>query len=561
VILLTSIVSLFIIIQQHYTKSKTQKINPKLTAILSAYSILSIASYIFSQTPNQGLAEITQDLSLFCLFISLIKIPKTTLNLNQFLSSISKIIISIQSVFVIYQVYILKAERTYGTFFHWYDHRLVYPNALGLCLVTTVFLLQNPKQKHQTFWTTLALSSLFFTYSRGAILAGLFTGMLLIAQTVLSKNFKKIIKPITSILIASLIFISTNQLLLNNQPEQIEEKLTFQGTEHITSVMERLQFFTQTPKLIIQKPIFGYGPSSYEYIFPTIQKIPLSNSQHPHNIFLKIGSERGLIALFVFLSIILLTLHKTLTTKDYQSTLHLLLALTAALLHSQIDYNFNLPLNSLLFILILSTIWQKHPSHKINQTYLLIPAILLIFTSQLFFKHLTYKAGAISPLNLSKINYLDSSILAAKQTSNLSQKINLVRTHTQKNKYDSFAISHLGHLYTKNNQLNQAIQQFQKSIQINPKNFWYPYNQLLQAHITTNTNPSLETIQEILNNLTEYQNAAAQNLHYTSQSDNLIQAIQTTENLLKLNLTSTQRASTLNIQKSLRSSHKSFNSN
>lgn len=563
-ILLTATAVLSISLWAFYPK-KDQKINPKLHITTLSYIGLSILSYIFSQTSNVGLAELTQGSTYLLLFLTLTNLSSTTLNTKKLTQVFAKLTIAIQSTFIFHQIFILKVDRAYGTFFHWFDHRLIYPNALALSLLMSLYLLQNDKVKNKTPWTFLATTGLLFTYSRGAIIAGILTGLILLSTQIIHKKYKQLLTSSLTILLSITLFLFSNTFLLQSNQTQLDQKFTFQGTEKITSVMERLQFFTQTPKLIIKQPVLGFGPNSFQYTFPLVQEIPLSNSQHPHNIFLKISTERGILTLLAFALLILLTTHKIFHNKDYLHNLNLVLALFSAMLHSQIDYNFNLPLNSLLIIVILSAIWQPTSTYSTKkQTNLALPILVTIFSIILFGKHFTYKLPNLSPFKLENINYLDSSIKASNQSNNQATKITILEKHTQNNQYDSFGFSHLGHLYQENNQPTKAAQAFHKSIEINPKNFWYPYNQLTYIYKTipqTKTNLTKSWIQNTIQNLDQYQVAAQQNLHYTSQSDNIIQAIQTSENLLELNLQEDQKQQVSSILNSLRSSYKRFNRN
>ncbi len=522
-ILLLPVSILTIALYQKYKKSSLQ-VPKKILWITLLYLIVSIISYFLSKTPNVGLAEITQDFNSLFLLILLISTKKDLLNLKKLSYKLASLNIVIQSTLILYQVFHLASERGYGSFLSFFDHRLIYPNATALSLLLSIFTIQTSKPtKLQIFLTLLGTIGLLFTYSRGAIIAFTLCSILYLVIQLAQQNLKDSIQKLVTIFIAVIIFASSN-LIVESQNSNLSQKFTFQGTEQITSVQERLQFFKTAPELWMDHPVVGYGPYSYKYIFPTVQDIPLSNSQHPHNIFLKVQIERGTVATIIFIGLIITLLMPIIKNKTYLTQTGPLLAISAAILHSQIDYNFNLPLNSFLLIIILSSLFQNY-NFKISKAPFISIISILPLTALLFTYHLTYKSPHISLLKLDDINYQDTLIKASIQSQSITSQIQLASKHTTLNPYDSYAFNYLGDLYEQNLNYQAAIQAYQKSIAINPKNYWYPYSKI------TKYSKAYE-FQKVLQNLQEYNNAAKQNLHFTSQSQNINYAIQTTQNLL-----------------------------
>lgn len=563
-LLFSSFSTLAIFLYLNITEKKVSKIDPKITIITLCYLLFSLISFFLSQTPNLGLAEVTSDTVFLTLFLTLISIPKSKFNLTKATIYIAKANILLQSSYVFYQTLFAEQTRAFGSFLSYTDHRLIYPNALGLSLVLSILAIlpTDKSQKNTLGLISIGFTSLLFSFSRGAILS-LLIPTIIYASYLIYKHQKNILKKITlSFLIGFVLFIIPFQILPKFQSSlPIDNKITFAGTEKITSFDERLQFFTETPKLAIQKPILGFGPNSFSYIFPSVQKIPLSNSQHPHNIFLKIITERGLTNLLFFLAFLsLVTISAYKSFKQNPATLPLTLSLFGLLLHNSIDYNLQFPINSLLIILISSSLIPKKTAHTSKLHLSIFPIIFIFTTSYLFLNHLTLKKPDLSPLNISDINYQNSIQLHTNSLPDLNSKIDYLSNQTQNNPHNSFLYNQLAHLYLQNNQHLQAIQHFQKSIQIDSKNFWNPYNFLIQT--INKYDPQL--IQPILPstiiNLTQYQQAAQLNLHYTSQSDNILQAIQTCQNILtNPYLTQDQQTQVQNILSVLLSSHERFN--
>jgi|GEM_PF-574834 len=85
-----------------------------------------------------------------------------------------------------------------------------------------------------------------------------------------------------------------------SQMSAIDETATF--TNH------RLDFVPGTVHLICQKPLTGWGWGQFENRFPTAQKelgLPPENPLSPHNLYLALLCESGLIGLLIFLGIVL----------------------------------------------------------------------------------------------------------------------------------------------------------------------------------------------------------------------------------------------------------------
>jgi hypothetical protein len=559
-ILLSSVISFIMLGQKVITKSSLQ-LPQNITKLTFLYLVTSLISLFLSKTPNIGLSEITQDFSYLFIFLILISYTKSKLDISNILITLAKANIIIQSVLVIVQIFVLNQTRAYGSFMSFFDDKLVYPNALGLSLILSIFLIQDTNKNHKWIISCLGIFSLLFTYSRGAILSAILGATVYILIITVQKKYKQIPKVISTIVLASLTFLISSTFLTTNSVN-LQEKFTFQGTEQITSLMERKQFLFLSPQLGLDHILNGYGPNSFQYIFPTIQEIPLSNSQHPHNVLIKIFIERGLISLVIFFAIILLTIHLVFKDKIHFKQTGLITGLFAVSLHSLIDYNFNLPLNSLFLVLTLSAIWQQKKEKQTQTIKITSLAIsTATITTILFLSHFTYRYPHLSPLKLNQINYKDSLIQASNQQESAESKIQLVIKHTIKNPYDSFGLSNLGYLYKDSNQEELAIKAFQNSIKINPKNFWYPYNQLTSLFKSNKSNLSDQKIEDYILLLQEYKIAADQNLHFTAQSDNIQQAIKTAQNLTFITDKKDELFELNKILESLRSSQERFSSN
>lgn len=121
-------------------------------------------------------------------------------------------------------------------------------------------------------------------------------------------------------IIALLAILLVTVLLSSNTLQQriklgLEEKTNYRTSENTTSIGIRVIFVENTVELIKQQPLFGYGTSSFK---PTYA--PYAASKHndwrggsttdPHNQYLFIWLENGIIGVLLFLTYIAVTAYQ-----------------------------------------------------------------------------------------------------------------------------------------------------------------------------------------------------------------------------------------------------------
>lgn len=88
--------------------------------------------------------------------------------------------------------------------------------------------------------------------------------------------------------------------------EAVQETLHYDSTTTITSMGIRQVFWRNTLGLIAQRPVFGWGTASFERVYgDAVQGRPGiagTRTGDPHNQYLKITAEQGLVGLLVFLA-------------------------------------------------------------------------------------------------------------------------------------------------------------------------------------------------------------------------------------------------------------------
>ncbi|KKT35624.1 MAG: O-antigen polymerase [Parcubacteria group bacterium GW2011_GWA2_44_12] len=161
----------------------------------------------------------------------------------------------------------------------------------------------------------LALSALFFTYSRGAMLALLIILPFFIAsfKTHICARFKGIVA-LLILVIASILAISygKSHTLAPSQADLLKPKNPLaqsiqksQGTadvperNHLVSSTQefRLRLWESIPRMIFKKPILGVGGDNFKRGYILFAESPQIYAQHAHNLYLETAAELGVIGL------------------------------------------------------------------------------------------------------------------------------------------------------------------------------------------------------------------------------------------------------------------------
>ncbi len=119
-------------------------------------------------------------------------------------------------------------------------------------------------------------------------------------------GYKKLLPILGMIAAALLLVVLTSSTLQQRIKLGLEEKASSQTSENITSIGIRVIFAQNTLELIRQKPLLGYGTSSFKNVYSAHvaakyqdwRGLPASD---PHNQYLFVWLENGLIGLLLFL--------------------------------------------------------------------------------------------------------------------------------------------------------------------------------------------------------------------------------------------------------------------
>ncbi|MEK7524199.1 MAG: O-antigen ligase family protein [Patescibacteria group bacterium] len=514
---------------------------------LSFIAILWLAflwiSFFFSQTQNYGFSEV-----LIMSSGAVLMLCSTNLGATEW-KLIRKIILGSAIFAALYGFWYFPTHgeaRMAGLFLDAVDPRNFFPNAFAQFLLMTWPLVFFPGDI-QKKWLKVALASILFTalyltYSRGAWAAfllqlgiAIFYHRKIIARRLLAacslwslktmlalvpedhtSHAKKTaimvlsISLITIILSASLISLRS----LNFSTISAKEKITFQNAESATSLGERKDFWIGALQLMIQRPLTGFGPMSFRYAYPQIQKNFLAISDHPHNWILKTAAESGLpaaILLTLMLLIILVRGYKA--TKENPSGFIVCLAILGSLAHNMVDFNLNFIPTLLVFFLLCGHIISLH--HKKNtisirsSIVIIMGGLILLLIGWTSIKEqlttFSLRRNPTQPALYAK-SFMprDFFLKEAQKLSNMAMyQDKLLNIHLSKNPLDARAHSLQGN--------------YKKALELDPMNH-FSYYRLTMSKLGVGLNDKQWHV--LMDLLAKYDRLLEQNIHYTAFSDN-----------------------------------------
>lgn len=341
--------------------------------LLLAFFLWSVGSFLLSSTQNYGLDELLRDGACTLLFFAAQRGQLEQPFLRRCCSVLA--IAGLIACGVGLAVYIFQpVDRFVGTFFDHRFHTDYWPNAwaefLLLAWPAGLLALSNRQKGLKTDLLRagalgILIACLLLSYSRGALIA--FAGQLGLLMVLSIPSWRRFSGEAVSLartigigaIIAIALFFGTNQLRSNFYPVQsVADKVTFTAAEGTSSIDERSQFWDQSWQLAQEKPWFGWGPYSFRFVQPRLQRHVLATSDHPHNVFLKLAMERGIPAAALFTLFLLLILVPALWQR---SKLLPLIAVAGVLAHNLIDFNLQFVGIALPFWLFLGFLASDAP--------------------------------------------------------------------------------------------------------------------------------------------------------------------------------------------------------
>lgn len=357
------------------------------------FTVLSVISYITSSTANYGVDEVLRTGAISLMLLWIIRQARDKERGQEYIDRLVRFLcITVIAACVIgLMVYVFQpVNRFVGTFFDYRFHTDYWPNAWAEFLLMTWPIVlywvlrdfefdKSDVRSRLEFIVRasvlgLVFGSLLLSFSRGGVLV-FFAQIALWAGIIFKKtrpNFP--IRPVVPTVVL-LIAMTVVTVLISNglrgqlyEVQNVEEKVTLTAAEGTSSVSERVQFWSQSTNLALQKPLLGWGPYSFRFIQPELQTGILATSDHPHNVLLKIIMERGVLSLLVFVLVVGLGMYRAAVmllsprvevgTLKFSLRMLIFLGLSGVLLHNMIDFNLQFVGIALPFWLLLGILFS-----------------------------------------------------------------------------------------------------------------------------------------------------------------------------------------------------------
>jgi O-antigen ligase len=407
-----------------------------------------------------------------------------------------------------------------------------YPNVMATWLLLVIPLLvylyfqysfqeERFKKIATTFSLVFSVTAFILTFARGPLLAAfVMIGLGLGIYAIFKANLKKFIAKL--FLFSFFVFAATGLSYLIQETKiyslDVSDRLISSDISSAKSVNERLIFFENSAKIFMDSPkniLLGIGPGSFQLVHPKWQTESFTNSEHPHNLFIKIFLELGLFAGLFFLAwlfSILISIFKTLIESPTKNKLSLTLgvSLVGFFIASLVDYNLGfVPVYILVFGYLGYLVKDSSGSKFVLNTILknsLVTILLLLFLCQGLFFYEVETRRSYPPVLLEYVPY--------KQDVDLLNHDLYVIEYINENYPNLYTVKY--RLFEKTQYLDQKIAFLQQAIELNPYNNFEYFLDLFE-------NASPEISQKYFNHVSKilqrYNGLLAINAHFTVISD------------------------------------------
>lgn len=535
------------------------------SVFLFLFFLFSLISFFKSQTANFGFTEILMLGSVILLFWSSSQWSKMSW---QFLYRFTVLLAIFTSLWGYILYFVSHHNRLFGLFYNSNIQTDAWPNAMALFSLLTLpvvfhfcFFAQNKTDKKsilvfKVLGMSLVLASFFLTFSRAAMIAFVGQVLLLVIYLLWSGILRQNLSKIFLVIIISFALVQVGQVTRSYFQENViafEQRAGFENGQELTSIQERKDFWQGTIEMTKNKPLFGYGPMSFSYVYRSIQAHWLAIADHPHNWFLKLSAERGLLACFSFVFFLFILLVKSFQSlpkldKEKQFILVVLLISTlGALAHNLVDFNFNFATNYLLFWLFLAAISHLTCSNKKSMFHNILSkklCVLTVFVMVLILFAYELRMAAYGKLAGQALDRGDLEL--SDQYFDIYQQTMFPRYFfweqadrmVAREDYDSAR-----YYYVKHEELNpwDARNQyrlgillydhfdferdwgthtdfFKRAIELDPMNYWQYYSALFETWEDVFLDKDLQD--QLVANIQSYLPVVEKNLHYDAQHDN-----------------------------------------
>ena len=205
---------------------------------------------------------------------------------------------------------------SYGMFFDFlpgqrYGHSLVFHITHSFFMaVLSFWALHRATNKHlrRYFWLIIYLAAVINIFYIAPGRTGMFVFVFLMVLFLIQRF--TLIQCLLGLLVfcsALTLFYVTSDNFSGRIHEVVKEIKAYERDKSITSIGQRFDWWITSFELIKQKPVLGYGTGSFSGIYKQTTKTPrVTPMDNPHNEYLFITFQFGVIGLFLFLMIFLL---------------------------------------------------------------------------------------------------------------------------------------------------------------------------------------------------------------------------------------------------------------
>ena len=355
---------------------------------LALFVFGSGASAIFSPDKYRGLSEFLNFLACFVLCFLVFNFTDSKKEIRYF----GYLVLGLGILLSLIGLYDFSVSQSFGflrltsTFYSHipFGEFITYPLMLAVCLL----FLGKPRRDWKNY--LIAANILFFVVfyfdrSRGAWIS-FFSVMLFLAvffrKKIANKNSLTLL---AIIILASLTVIAGFSRLKSDQAKQVSAASVVYGAETVqeNAAVARIFFWQDAWDIFKDRIILGGGLGSYAYYNKQYLKPPFYYSTDPHNFYLKVLAEGGLMLFSVFLIFIgffLLSVFKLLTnlkngiSETVDTADLVLIGLTggaaASLLDNGVNFGWSYLANLIVFFLISGIILKTgtfYGNHEIGE--------------------------------------------------------------------------------------------------------------------------------------------------------------------------------------------------
>jgi len=370
-----------------YANNKNNRLDGHILLLLSAFFIIFLLSGLFSSSIYDSLSYW---LELFCsglIFYAVAKLkieePKIEQIFKTFLGS--AVILS----FIGFYFYISGNYARLTSTFYW-------PNPFAGYLLfawplAIHFLFKERKKIVWLLVLSVLLSAFILTGSRGADISFF---IVILAYGLFFR--KEIIRNRYWLIAALLIVFGTVLIFSYSKPDNFFDRSKLSEASVLdASSSIKLDYWLASFKIFKDNFFFGAGPASFQTIYPIYQPNPISSGKYPHNWFLELLAEGGVIAALLFAVFIYFVFYRVLKNGRSDSfKMALLAGVLGSVIHNLVDIDWHFSANFIafwIFIGFLSNLSvDKHAVEEKEKVSKIIRLVIFIVLSALLFKNVIF---------------------------------------------------------------------------------------------------------------------------------------------------------------------------